>query len=322
MATRGVRWTMFPLPLLAILGTAIGGRSALADDVARVPTDVDVAVEALGLPVGGGASPDACAPSVAGLRCRLEALYRDDDDARASALGLWERHGTVAGLESPWVMDGGFRGRIRIVPARPVGRDARHLRWVVAAHDHIATVLARVAARSPRPVRYRHDRLVYRFFRSVGRTTPSAYASGWQVGYNVAGSLHRSAAAVESTLVHEIFHLNDGVDGWTSAHLADLHRAILARCGTVARCLAPYAPTSLRVRGGTYYAFQPNNGDAVAEYGADLASRWFDEQRAMLETGHLTEAPWKCRTIENADAYARVADAFFGGFDATPPCGD
>jgi hypothetical protein len=74
------------------------------------------------------------------------------------------------------------------------------------------------------------------------------------------------------------------------------------------------------VRGGTYYAFQPDNGDAVLEYGAELASRYLLDQRAMLEQGRVPAPVFKCATPENAQAYAKVGQAFFGGVDLTPPC--
>ena len=87
------------------------------------------------------------------------------------------------------------------------------------------------------------------------------------------------------------------------------------------RCLAPYSPTTTTVRGGTYYAFQPDNGDAVLEYGAELASRYLLDQRAMLEQGKLPAGPaFKCATAENGQAYKKVGAAWFGGVDLTPSC--
>src|SRR5690606_9231625 len=124
-----------------------------------------------------------------------------------------------------------------------------------------------------------------RFFRSVGRTTPSAYASGWTVAYNVSGSLHTSADAVRETMFHETFHLNDTAHGrWSATALTSHYRAILDRCTRGAMletaCLRPYAPNETMVRGGTYYAFQPGNG--VWEYAAELAIRYYREHRDVL----------------------------------------
>lgn len=259
-------------------------------------------------------------PPDARIRCGLDHLYADAPPSGAIARRLFDRHGVVAGVESTHTMDGGFRGYITLVPARPVGRDMRHLAWVSEAHDAIAAFLAGLAPHARTPIRYEHRGVVYAFTRSVGRTTPSAYAGGWRVGYNVAGSLHRNAAAVLATLVHELAHLNDEQEGALSRALRPLHQRILDACRGESRCLAPFAPTRLRVRGGTYYAFQPDNGDAVNEYAADLASRYFAEHREILRRGRLPGRPWKCARAENEEAYARIAREFFGGVDLTPPC--
>lgn len=255
------------------------------------------------------------------IRCGLDDLYADAPQSATVARQLFERHGVVAGVERAHTFNGGFRGQIMLVPARPVGPYAQHLVWVSEAHDAIATVLAGISPHARAPIRYDHRGIVYAFTRSVGRTTPSAYARGWRVGYNVDGSLHRDTAAVFSTLVHEIAHLNDEeYGGVLSKALRPVHRRILAACRGDSRCLAPVAPTRLRVRGGTYYAFQPNNGDAVKEYAADLASRYFAEHREILYRGRMSSQPWKCARAENAEAYSLIALVFFGGVDLTPPC--
>jgi hypothetical protein len=276
-----------------------------------------------------GTSDTACADTRtdAQIVCVLTRRFESDEPTQRAALLLYARHGIAVGVEHAHTMDGGFRGQLEIVPEWPLGRHARHVRWVLAAHDEIERVLVALRARAgANPVRYRHTNLVYRFMRSVGRTTPSAYASGFTIGYNVSGSLHRSAAAVHSTLTHEVFHLNDEVrpngpdDRWSVRNLTDLHSRIVARCGTARRCLAPYAPTRTAVRGGTYYSFQPGNGDAVVEYGAEIATRYLEEQGAMIDRGRLAGSPWKCATPENEQAYRRVAEQFFGGVDLTPSC--
>lgn len=262
----------------------------------------------------------ASCPSAAGdarLRCLLERRY--SGAARELALRLFTQHRVVAGVERAHWMDGGFRGRIRIVPAWPTRDALRHLRAVARAHDAIERTLIALRGRTTEPVRYRHRGIVYRFLRSVRRTTPSAYAVEWNIGYNVLGSLNRSDEAILMTLVHEIFHLNDA-EGFSEHELRAVHEVIGTRCGVARRCLAPYSPTATTVRGGTYYAFQPDNGDAVVEYGAELASRYFLEQREMLARGRLAAPAFKCATAENAQAYAKVGAAFFGGVDLTPRC--
>jgi hypothetical protein len=170
-------------------------------------------------------------------------------------------------------------------------------------------------------VRYRIRPVGFRFFRSVGKTTPSAYAEGWDVSYNVSGSLHGSADAVRETLFHEVFHLNDAAhEGWSGTHLRAVFDAIVARCGTRVACLRPYAPGDTMVKGGTYYAFQPDNGDAVHEYAAELALRWYKEQRLVRRGEKLGRPPFKCGPEENRRAWEALIAEFFGGADAVPAC--
>ncbi len=168
---------------------------------------------------------------------------------------------------------------------------------------------------------YRWRDLRFEFVRSVGKRTPSAYAGGWIVTYNVVGSLLTSDTGVLETLFHELFHENDEAHGdWSAKTLNTDYDAIVAKCGTKMSCLAPYAPNSTTVRGGTYYAFQPDNGNTVHEYAAELAVRYFDEQREMKVTGKLAKPAFKCGPAENARAWKAVVDEFFAGRDLVPPC--
>lgn len=274
-------------------------------------------------------SPNPCAEGdePARIRCLLGKRYEGHSAALGLVLSLYQKNGSVVGVEEPYVMNGGFRGSIRIVPELPVERHEKHLRWVVEASTDFFDFFAGLAARATKesPVRYRHAPLSWKFFRSVGRTTPSAYATGWTVAYNVSGSLHGSAEAVRETLFHEIFHLNDaarlsGPVQWSRKVLGGIHDAILQKCGTRAGCLGPYAPTSTMVKGGTYYAFQPNNGDAVNEYAADLATRYYRETRAVLRGEKALEPAFKCGPEENAKAWKAMVDEFFGGIDIVPGC--
>jgi hypothetical protein len=216
-------------------------------------------------------------------------------------------------------MEGGFRGKIHLVPEVPLGRYRRHLEWVAGATGDFVAFFGALSA--PAPVRYRVRPLAFRFFRSVRRTTPSAYAGGWDVSYNVSGSLNGSADAVRETLFHEVFHLNDAAHGdWSARALRAIFDAIVARCGTRVACLRPYAPGDTMVRGGTYYAFQPDNGDAVHEYAAELALRWYREQRAVQRGEKLGRPAFKCGPEENRRAWEAIVAEFFGGADAVPAC--
>jgi hypothetical protein len=236
--------------------------------------------------------------------------------------------GYVVGLERAHTMDGGFRGAIRVVPELPIGPHRKHLVAIVEAQRTSARLYAELERRAGTPLPYRQRALGWRFFRSVGRTTPSAYAGGWEVGFNVSGSLHSSAQAVLETIVHEVFHLNDQAHrSWSRRVLGPISDALVARCGTRIDCLRPHAPMKTLVRGGTYYAFQPDNGDSAHEYAAELATRYFLEQRHALE-GH--DAPpsmpgaapgrYKCGPAPNAEAWRLLAEEFFGGVDLTGPC--
>jgi hypothetical protein len=252
-------------------------------------------------------------------RCLFALRYADDRESAAIATELFERSGSVAGVQVEQDMDGGFRGRIHLVPELPVGPQRRHLAWVVSALRDFDGYFAAMGA--AHPVRYRTGPLALRFFRSVGRTTPSAYAEGWSVSYNVAGSLFGSADAVRETLFHEIFHLNDADHGdWSARALGADYAGIVARCGTRVACLRPYAPGDTMVRGGTYYAFQPENGEAVHEYAAELALRWYREQRLVRHGEPLGRPAFKCGPRENARAWAALVEEFFGGADRVPPC--
>jgi hypothetical protein len=257
----------------------------------------------------------------------IERAYRTDPRATQLALALWRDVGAVAGVGPDEVMDGGYRGKIHLVPELPIKGHRQHLDWVVQAMRSIDELFAALFTDRPAP-HYRWRGLAFRFVRSVGKRTPSAYATGWTIEYNVSGSLLTSAAGVRETLIHELFHSNDGDHGdWSAEHLRADYDAILARCGMTAttrdpptRCLAPYAPNATKVRGGTYYAFQQNNGDSVHEYAAELAVRYLREQDEMLAGGVLSQRAFKCGPSENARAWKALVDEFFAGRDLVPAC--
>ncbi len=255
------------------------------------------------------------------IRCLLAARYAADPTAAGEALALYLRAGGIAGVLPEEEMEGGFRGRIHLVPEAPLGPERRHLQWVTAASVDFDGFFLELARAAPAPIRFRFRDLAFRFFRSVKRTTPSAYAQGWSVAYNVKGSLNTSADAVRETLFHEIFHLDDADHGgWSARALRPTFDAIVKTCGTRAACLGPYAPGDTMVRGGTYYAFQPNNGDAVHEYAAELALRYYRENRAAIRGEAPKKPGFKCGPAENRRAWEALRDEFFGGADRTPAC--
>lgn len=269
----------------------------------------------------------ACRSEESRVRCLLDERYRADPKAASLARELFERWRVVAGVEVAHTMDGGYRGRITIEPALPIGAERRHIEWIVLALRDFDAFFAALAqhGRAGRPA-FRYTPSKLRFMRSVAARTPSAYASEWTVAWNLAGSLHTSSDAARETLFHEIFHLNDAVHpvhappaagAWSFVALGPIYDAIVKRCGVRAGCLAPYTPNETMVRGGTYYAFQPGND--VREYAAELALRYYREQRAVLGSLRAPK-PFKCGPHENAVAWMAMRDEFFGGVDLVPAC--
>lgn len=274
-------------------------------------------------------------PGDARVRCLYDERYKGDPKAAGLAHELYVKWRVVAGVEVAHTMDGGYRGMIRIEPAVPVGENRHHLEWVAGAirdfdtffvelarsrAEHgqhaVASSAAGAAGATPKP--YRFQPITLRFMRSIAARTPAAYAHDWEVAYNFVGTLNVSADAVRETMFHEVFHLNDAAHGgWSPGALGSVFDAVVNKCGTRLACLEPYTPNGTIVRGGTYYSFQPGNG--VGEYAAELALRYYREQRAALRSLPKVK-PFKCGPAENARAWALMRDEFFGGADAVPAC--
>ncbi len=280
----------------------------------------------------------ACAesmPSGARVRCLYDERYKGDTKAAGLAYEMLTRWRIVAGVEIAHTMNGGYRGEIQLEPFVPTGPERKHLEWAASAFADFERFFRELDAYgkehdagSPKRA-YGFRGITYRFTRSKNVNRPSAYAHDWTIGYNVRGSINLDSEMVRETLFHEIFHLNDplhGVGGgyWSGPALSPIFDAIVAKCGTNSACLQPYTPNETMVRGGTYYSFQPGNG--VVEYAAELALRYYREQRAALPSGSglrsLTPRPkaFKCGPPENARAWTLMKDEFFRGIDATPAC--
>ena len=315
--TVGPRFAPLALGLVGLTAMLLVPRMSEASEPASTTMPIAVvyadALEAV-FPAG---APDACVGRE--VRCLLSERYAGDTAARRAALALFDETGSVAGAEAETTMDGGYRGQVRVVPEWPVGAHAKHLRWVLSAQREIANLMGHVVREQKQAPVFRHTGLQFRFMRTVGGTTPSAYADGWTVTYNVSGSLMTSPVVVRDLIVHEVFHLNDRND-WSRRVLGPTVDRISSRCGTDRACLAPYAPRKLTVRGGTFYSFQPNNGDIAAEYGAELAARYVAEQLASLNGRAHPDGWFKCVNADNANMMKLLREAFFAGFDATPPC--
>lgn len=298
--------------------------SATTASTSAFPTEPKVSAEAArALLAREGLASSSCASAPDQLRCWIQAAYREHPEASKLVLSIYDDTGSVVGVEPGRLMDGGWRGKIALVPEWPVGRHRRHLAWIQASLADFSWFFRSLSAHTEEAIRYRYAPLELAFFRSVGRTTPSAYASGWRVAYNVRGSLHRGPAAVRETMFHEVFHLNDAAEGaWSQRVLSSPFERIVARCSRAGRlstpCLRPYAPGTTMVRGGTFYAFEPGNG--VGEYAAELALRYYREHRSWLKRGRLARPPFKCGPPENAETWTALVGTFFASVDLVPAC--
>ncbi len=304
-----------------ILALCLAGLPAAGDEPA--PIDAQRAQELLFGPLPDARAEASCVQAVelddgGRVRCLLGARYARDREAARLALELHARTGSVAGLLHEQDFDGGYRGEIHLVPHLPVGEARKHLGFVSAALLGFDDFFADIERRAGRPAGYRWRALQLRFYRSVKKRTPAAFAHGWTVAYNVNGTLNHSPGVVRDLLFHEIFHLNDRAhDDWSSRALEDIFKSISARCGRRIPCLAPYCPGWLKVRGGTYYAFMPGHG--VEEYAAELAMNYLREQLAV-RAGRGVKRPFKCGPPENARAWSLLVEEFFAGVDRVPPC--
>jgi hypothetical protein len=264
--------------------------------------------------VAGGDAAEAA-------RCLIRVRFAGDDRAAKLAIDLFDQTGDVAGELPEEMMEGGYRGKLHLVPVCPMLTDRHHLAWVAEAARDYDRFFDALGVGASGPPDYVWRGLTFRFMRSVAARTPSAYATDWTIAYNVDGSLTKSADAVRELLFHEGFHLNDQAHGdWSTHALRGIYDGVVARCGTKLACLTPFSPTEMVVRGGTYYAFQPNNGDGVHEYAAELALRYYREERAMLY-GSPPAHSFKCGPDENMRAWKLLVDEFFAGLDRTPACG-
>lgn len=313
-------------PSLLAIAISVAPAMLAAPRVSATPTfAIDGAMARVILFAADGAVPSAASRCAEGTKqqqidCLLAVRFASDAKAARIARDLYATTGAVSGLLPAQDFDGAYRGKLHLVPHLPVKTERQHLSWLADALKDIDAFFTEL--RKDAALDYRWTDFDVRFFRSVKRRTPSAVAQGWRISYNVSGSLFTGPARVRETLFHEIFHLNDeGPSGrWSERALAKVYQRIVAKCGARdLKCLAPYAPDSIvvRVPGGTYYSFMPENG--VTEYAADLAKRYYVEQRTVMRGG-VVPKPFKCLTAENAEAWELLVGQFFGGVDRLPAC--
>jgi hypothetical protein len=249
-------------------------------------------------------------------RCLFRVRYGRDAQAEAKAFAIFEKVGVAATHERSHTMDGGYRGMVQIIATLPVGAERKHLEFSAQAFAVITQLEAKIraaqqAASVQKQDSYRFFPAELRFFRTLPKKTPSAYAIDDRIAYNVIGTLMQTQDSVTETMVHEIFHLNDQRHQDWSTKLQPLQDRIIKKCGKDMACLSPYAPGTTVVRGGTYYAFQPGND--AREYAAELMTRLFREVMTPPKKA------FKCKTPENAEAHLALVTEFFG-VDPAGPC--
>lgn len=252
--------------------------------------------------------------------CLLHFRFASDPEALAVARRIYQTTGALVGVNEPEVIAGFHGERVELFPALPIGEHRHHLEWLDASLRTFDAFVEAVSSRAVKPVSFDPRPLAFVFFRTATPGYPSAYAWHGIIGYNVDGPLNTSSRSAHETLFHELFHFNDARrEIWSKNALSELFDAIVLRCNGDHECLEPFAPHETLVRGGTFYAFDRRTRD-VSEYAAELALRYFLEHEAILAGEPPMQPPFKCRTVENGEAWHRLVEEFFGGADLTPNC--
>lgn len=227
----------------------------------------------------------------------------------------------AAGAAFPF--DGAYRGRIVFRGIHPDSAPPSLVRRLIEANCRVDRAVAGLQHRAVRDtLQYPAHRPILRLVRaSPPSRTPSAVSRAGEIVINVDGSLLGDLERAVALLAHERFHLVDrhvaGVT-WSARRLADSVNATLAECQGRLDCLKRYAPTSLMVRGGTYYAFQPGNNVAM-EFAAELAARIILDAIGNPAT-RSADPHFKCRSPRNAFVWRAMVDDYFAGVDPSPRC--
>lgn len=251
--------------------------------------------------------------------CLIRFRFGADPAALSWARALYARNNALVGV-APHDSIEGYRGQqVALFPALPIGEHRHHLAWLHASLTAFDALIEALASRAEKPVLFRPRPHAFGFFETAVPAYPSAYCSDGVIAYNLRGPLHANHRDMHETLFHELFHINDDLNGgWSESALGPLFDSIVERCGDDHECYGRFAPHDTIVEGGTYYTFDPRTR-GVREYAAELALRYFLEQEAIL-AGQREIPPFKCRASENRVAWDRIVDAFFGGADLSSPC--
>lgn len=252
------------------------------------------------------------------IRCLIALRYADEAESKKPALKLYEETGSLAGLLPEETNEDGKGHKIKLKPARPIGKNKVHLDWILDAMREYARFFREIDKHKKSPIVMQDRPLDFRFFYTEEGGTPSAFAVGRNIGYNLNGTVNVHDEAVRDTLFHEIFHLNDvWQDNFSARMLAPIEGRILATCKGNVKCLSQYAPTDTTMNGKPYAFIDGGSGK---EYAAELALRYFREQRLMIDGKPLPIPAFKCGPAENKEAMQLMIDAFFGGVDLVPGC--
>lgn len=267
-----------------------------------------------------------CAAACAGVRgerehadCLLRYRFGTDERALGLARAL-ASHGTLIGVETRGEIEG-YRGEtVELIPALPLGDHAHHLDWIRGSLVHYDGFLRSIAVHATKPIAFAAKPDGFVFFRTNEGTYPSAFCAGGFIAYNLDGPLHAERRTMHETLFHELFHLSDQRAGdWSEDALEEIFDAIVDRCDDDHACYEPYAPHESLVEDGTFYAFDARTR-SVREYAAEIALTYFLEHEALFAGTPRPGPPFKCRAPENAVAWRRLVDTFFGGVDLTRRC--
>ena len=186
---------------------------------------------------GDAHAPD-CSKHADPVACLIDARFAKDSKAQALAdRPLRARAVTSPRLGVDEIMDGGFRGKIHLVPEPPIGKYRKHLEWVSAAAGSLDDFFTKqFDGKRSRTIAGATSRFASCARSASTRRAPTRDLGAndvWTIEYNVEGSLLTSETGVRETIVHELFHINDEAHkDWSQHTLANDFNAIVKKCGT------------------------------------------------------------------------------------------
>ena len=98
---------------------------------------------------GDAEAPD-CRTDPDPIACMIDARFAKDAKAQTIARERYKTSGDLAALGVDEFMDGGFRGKIHLVPELPIGAYRKHLEWIAATAATFETFYVPSNAGRPR----------------------------------------------------------------------------------------------------------------------------------------------------------------------------